>query len=246
MSMRIKGKKILDFLQKSKTNGDDWESVVIKQNLPQEIPFYLQNKTYSTATAEERSGKYGYWDNQNIKAQITGQNLDASAVLKVSDPSKFKFMVDNIEGSYTFTYSIPTESVQYSVWRCEGVDGLILPEELESLYGISGVVAPEVFPSTNIPTFTVVLTFDGHKEQKVLIPAVTTDMVGLVGVIQSATKEEFDKAAYAQLRCISQSGIDGKNDGYVVIACYGVVPNIDIPCVISPAFEYERNSIVQD
>jgi hypothetical protein len=26
--------------------------------------------------------------------------------------------------------------------------------------------------------------------------------------------------------------------------CYGVIPDIDIPCVISPAFEFERNTIV--
>ena len=243
MSINVTGKKILDFLQKV---GADWKSVIIKQNLPQEIPFYLQNKTYSTATEEERSGKYGYWDNQNIKAEITGEYLDASSALEVSDASKFKFMVNNIEGSYTFTFGIPSGSAQYGEWVCEDIEGGILPEDLEKVYGISGVVPPQIFPPDQIPTFTVVLTFDGYKEQKIMIPSVTTDMVGSVGVIQSATKAEYDSAAYGQLRCIHQQGTDGKDDGYIIIACYGVIPDIDIPCVISPAFEYERNSIVAE
>lgn len=243
MSIAVTGKKILDFLQKV---GSDWKSIVIKQNLPQEIPFYLQNKTYATATEEERAGKYGYWDNQNIKAEATGENLDASSTLRVSDASKFKYVVNNIEGSYTFTYGIPAGSAQYGVWMCEDIEGEIMPADLEPIYGISGVVTPPSFPLDKIPTFTVVLTYDGYKEQKIMIPAVTSEMVGSVGVIQSATKQEYDAAAYAQLRCIHQEGVDGKNDGHIIIVCYGVIPDIDIPCVISPAFEFERNTIVQD
>lgn len=179
-----------------------------------ELHFVVHPEIYATASDTDKTNYTNYWDNQNIVV-TTNQNSHAFTI----DKAKFKDKVDDIEGIYTFTYNTDTTK-----WAIDGVDisdstFLDIPS-----YGITGLTNP--ISTVAERTATVTLTFDGYKEQKVTIDGVTPNLIGSIGIASNATKAEFDKAAYAQLRCIEQG------DGYVVIVCYGVIPDITIPCVI--------------
>lgn len=79
-------------------------------------------------------------------------------------------------------------------------------------------------------TFTLAAnswTADGNYfKQTATATGVTASTNGTVGVSQTATKTQYDAAAYAQLRCTAQAA------NSVTIYCYGVKPTVDIPCVI--------------
>ena len=56
--------------------------------------------------AEVLSGELGSWDNQNIVGAASGKNLASGSVPNCSAPNVFKSFVGDVEGSYTFKYSI--------------------------------------------------------------------------------------------------------------------------------------------
>lgn len=179
-----------------------------------ELNFNITTDIYATASSTNKANYTNYWDNQNIVA-TPKQNAHSFTV----DKAKFKDKVGDIEGTYTFTYNTSTTK-----WAIDGVDISDSTFTAIPSYGISGLTNPVSVAAER--TATVTLTFDGYKEQKITINGVTTKLIGSIGVSSSATKAQFDAAAYAQFRCIEQG------DGYVVIVCYGVIPDITIPCVI--------------
>ena len=174
-----------------------------------ELNFTLSKNSYSEASSSDQAGGVNFWENQNLV--VTGTQTSAGDV--TVNGSLFKSAVADLEGSYVFSYNTTTSLWKYGEADIAGSNATAIPA-----YGISGI------PTTS--DFTVVLTFDPYKIQKVNVVGVTSIMSGSVGVAATATKEQINASGYGQLRCVNQG------DGFLEIACYGVTPMVDIPCVI--------------
>jgi len=189
-----------------------------------ELAFTLSNDTYADASATDKQNHTNYWDNQNIV--VTGtQGTSSPVAVTINNYATFKDAVNDVEGTYAFTFTVVDAATSY--WSIDGVqiastigNYLSIPE-----YGITFTENP--FNTADYRTASIVLTFDAYKEQKVTVAGLTAQLSGSVGVAQTATKAQYDAAAYGQLRCISQG------QGFLTIASYGVTPTIDIPCVVT-------------
>lgn len=205
---------------------------------------------------EKRIAKqYGYWENQGLSAKTLDYTkyepifpgssiIIPNATIAVEDESKFKYKVDGVRGTYAFIGTLKTvKGTTRMVWTCDVFERVeFTTETLYNDLGIQITKTSDSITEAQLPEkFDVTLDYDIYMEQKILDSQITNDMSGVVGVREQGnssvvSKEMWDAAAYARLKCIEQG------DGYIKMGCYGVVPKQDINCVITPAFEYTRNS----
>lgn len=63
------------------------------------------------------------------------------------------------------------------------------------------------------------------------LTGLTSDSMGTVGISQTATQEQYQAAAKAQLRCTAQG------NGTLTMSCYGTKPTVNIPCKLIGVYE---------